>query len=216
MEIIRIPEGVRAGQLFQADVGGQRVSVTVPDQIPPNRCIRVRVATPQGQQLFRVAVPPGVHPGMSFQADMGGQHFQVTVPQDHGPGSMLTVSAPAASASPMAQGATQKLTAMQELAASAARRDAAAAKREAVSVQRECDAENREAARRGGAEGRTQALAEEVSRRRAPLPRAPTASAIPPRFARSAVGTANAPPRNARQQLQLQEVSALWWLNMGL
>lgn len=208
---IVVPEGMLPGQSLQANVAGRRVVVNVPQYLGPGRKMRIRLpaaapAAAASQQMYRVIVPNGLHAGMRFQANVDGRVLSVTVPPGHGPGSTLTIRAPAGGVTADASSApfstpqpkpAQRMTATDVLQAAAARRAATAAKREA--------------------EAQARAQAPKVRETR--LQQDPT----------SKVGTARtkayyqqahrqdaAPPLQQHGLSQQNEPSALWWLNMGL
>lgn len=206
-----IPVGVRAGQTIQVDLNGQRVSIQVPERLLEGRKLRVRAPAPvTSSEMFRVIVPPGAFEGMTFQANVGGRVLAVTVPPGHGPGSRLTIKAPAAASQPAAQPApaygapapsssAPKGTAMDILKRSAD-------KREAGETKRKTDAQTRLRA----SEQRTLKRVASIAGRKAEVAAKFTNSQARPQPASAARAA------NTRQPQAQSEPSALWWLNMGL
>eukprot|EP00962_Isochrysis_galbana_P006425 scaffold1733_cov123-Isochrysis_galbana.AAC.1 len=211
---IVVPVGVRPGQTIQVDLGGQRVSIKVPEQLLEGRKVRVRAPAPvNSTQMFRVIVPPGVSAGMTFQANMGGRVLAVMVPPGHGPGSTLTIKAPAAApptappeltyAAPAASSSAPKPTATDILKRSAAKREAGEAKREADAQARGRAKEQRTLKREASAAGRMAEAAAKFTNSQSKARPQPAGA------------TRNFAACTLQPQPQ-SEASALWWLNMGL
>eukprot|EP00937_MAST-01D_sp_MAST-1D-sp2_P003243 g3243.t1 len=76
---VRVPDGVRPGQLFRVLANGRYTCVTCPEGVGPGDEVRV-VIKPPVSQMFEVQVPPGVRPGQRFVVSAGGAPVHVLCP----------------------------------------------------------------------------------------------------------------------------------------
>jgi hypothetical protein len=110
---VQCPAGVSPGQTFQANVGGRVVAVRVPPNGSAGMLMNIQVpaAAPVAQApqpgQAQIRIPPGVMPGQQIRANVGGRTIQVTVPQGYSQGMLLTVQVPAAAPTPYSAPAPQ-------------------------------------------------------------------------------------------------------------
>ena len=188
-------------------------------------------------QAFRVAVPPGHGPGKQFHANINGQLVAVTVPQGVQPGQQLQIQVPVQQ---MAVATAQRMP--QDLAAAQAAKKAAAAERAAAQAAERAAAQaprqfgvpqapQQHAARKLGAVAQMQrqktrerltaaanqpkSMLDEMQAQRSAEAQQRERQHEAARGGASATAhlRTGAPPRAASPQ---REISALWWLNMGI
>ena len=172
-------------------------------------------------------VPPNAYPGQTFHANVNGQLVAVNVPPGVGPGSTLMIQVPVRpmvavaqpqmqmpprpAANPAAQGAVAQLKRQQTAAALQPKPQTMVEKaqedRERLrAAQARTEAANKQAQHKASALGQMEAKRErkqvELAEKKAAHHHhghAPTHSAAPPRMTNAS-----------------GEISALWWLNMGI
>lgn len=126
---VRIPEGVRPGEEFHADVGDRMVRVRCPHNGTPNQILNIKISREGSEQIqtqqqqqpepdspnviklrnpgngapdaYLVEIPPGVRRGKKFQVTIAGQLLQVTCPKKATPGMQVRVVPPASPAPPL-------------------------------------------------------------------------------------------------------------------
>eukprot|EP00930_Biecheleria_cincta_P018351 TRINITY_DN14324_c2_g1_i1.p1 TRINITY_DN14324_c2_g1~~TRINITY_DN14324_c2_g1_i1.p1 ORF type:complete len:2188 (-),score=480.97 TRINITY_DN14324_c2_g1_i1:65-6628(-) len=109
---VTVPEGLKAGDVFEAEVNGAAIEVVVPHgakpgdiitiQVPPSTTSRIT----SKQSAVDVVVPDGLEAGDSFMTEVCGEMLEVEVPIGVLAGETLTVQMPAASNASMESNVT--------------------------------------------------------------------------------------------------------------
>ncbi len=220
---IVVPAGAHSGDVFQARVNGQLQSVRVPAGAGPGTTIQINVAAPTGQYI-QMIVPAGAVPGQQIQANVGGQMVRVAVPPGATPGSRMTVMVPGGGASPPMQTAAAQPAARKS---SASERQSSAAARPSVASRD--STLRREPTRPSFMDDYDLGPPEDDDwKKSARTPCPPARPPIPALHHPRTACAAGAVVRDTRQSQQKapvhsyapaqqsREISALWWLNMGI
>ena len=160
-----------------------------------------------------VQVPPGVPPGMQFHANIGGQLVAVVVPQGVVAGQQLQIQVPVRTQMPIAQAAPPpRPVAAPRQQVAAPRPQPAPRPSSAPKTMNEELADKRAAqARAKELADMRKEMAKEAEQRAAEARRNPSAPPQAPQQPAKTYVNREGMPVNAKG-----EVSALWWLGMGL